>query len=269
MEIRACPLCQNKSYRLKYTEQMYKVVICNKCGLAYLLNPPSEDNIYEDYFKKIKYKSKDYFKNSTSQPLADLFDINERRLKAIQQIKQNGRLLDIGCGLGFFLKSATEAGFNVTGLDVSERAVKFAEKYYNLRVRVGTISDLLIREEKFDIITLWHVLEHFSDPFVELKKIGNLLSNSGVLFIEVPNLHSLKFILSKNKWVGGNHPRYHRTFFNRRTLALLLKEAGFANIQYIHPDYSNSDSGLLKKLAKRVLNKVSFDSFLTCVAMKD
>ncbi|HCN37520.1 MAG TPA: hypothetical protein DIS94_07415, partial [Bacteroidetes bacterium] len=131
--------------------------------------------------------------------LKEIFAINSQRKIEILKFKNSGSLLDVGCGSGLFLKSVSDV-FNVSGIDVSKKSINFAREEFGLDVSNKSLDDLISDGKKFDIITLWHVLEHFNNPVEDLKKIRNLLNENGVLIIEVPNWDSIKFQMSGKKW---------------------------------------------------------------------
>lgn len=266
--MRICPNCGSQQSKLKYVKQEFKVVKCKNCSLVYSGNPAERGTLYEEYYNYANFIAADYHRCSRFKRLSELFVINEQRLNFIKKEKQTGPLLDIGCGLGFFLKTARDYGFDIYGIDVSERAVRFAKNAFKLRAEVETLDKLIEQGKTFDLITLWHVLEHFIDPFEELKKIKRLLNKGGACFIEVPNLYSLKFMLSKKKWVGGNHPLYHRTFFSAQTLEDALLTSGFSKIRRIQVTYHLKERSAVYEAIKKILNVVAMDGFLNYVAWK-
>jgi len=166
------------------------------------------------------------------------------------------------------VKTASDAGFNATGIDLSEKAVRYARETFKVNADTAGLETLLRSGRAFDVVTLWHALEHFDDPLTVLKAVRSLLSEGGVCVVEVPNLHSLKFILSGGKWEGGNHPLYHRTFFTGPTLRMVLEKAGFSKIQRIRLDYPVPGRNRMLSAGKVVLNRAGLDSFLACIANK-
>lgn len=265
--MRICPNCGSNEYSTELTEGEFEIVKCKKCSLIYLLNPPDESEIYEEYYD-IKYSKGDYKEDSKFPHLAEIFAINRQRISYLKKYKSNGSLLDIGCGNGLFLKTATEAGYNAYGIDVSKKALEFAGKEFGLSVSDKKIEDLINENKKFDVITLWHVLEHFWNPSDELKKIRSLLSDTGILFLEVPNWNSIKFKLSKTKWKGGNHPLYHRSFFTSDTLKDTLKLAGFDNAKRVKISYKLPNKSGAYNIVKDVSNLFAMDAFLDFAAFK-
>jgi len=269
--MRVCPNCKSSEHRLKIKEKDFLIVECLSCGLVFLLNPPDESVIYEDYYQ-INFKGKDYNAESGFPHLREIFEINNQRTKLIKEItadRESINILDIGCGSGLFLKSCKDQGIRGEGIDVSNTALGFAKNEFGLTVYNKTTDELIKEYKKYDLITLWHVLEHFLEPVDELHKIKELLKPKGILIIEVPNLKSIKFRLNGNKWKGGNHPLYHRSFFTSKTLSNTLAESGYSSVSRLKFTYQLSERSYLYNLSKKVFNTFSADAFLNFTARND
>lgn len=268
--MRPCPLCKKDDYKIKYRTEGFRVARCRACGFVYLLNPPEiseAQESYDEYFTKIAASS--YAADSTDGNLRQQWLINQQRLNWLRLIKPRGRLLDIGCGRGYFLHHARNFGYEAAGIEISPLAAKYAREELGLSVRTGDIQKpgLLDSQSTYDLITLWHVLEHIQDPLPILIETRKRLTPGGVLIVEVPNLHSLKFLLSpaSHRWVGGNHPRYHCSFFTRSTLEALLANANLIMKKSLLT-YSQFTKSNFKFLLKRTLKQFNIDSFITVTA---
>ena len=134
------------------------------------------------------------------------------------------RLLDIGCGNGFFLLRAREAGWLVQGVDLDPEAVTVARQH-GLNVSEGTVRLLDGEASCFDSITLSHVIEHVYDPRHLLKAIHRLLKPGGVVYIDTPNINSFGANFFGRNWRGLEAPR-HLVLFNTASLVGLLRETG-------------------------------------------
>ncbi|RQW10748.1 class I SAM-dependent methyltransferase [candidate division KSB1 bacterium] len=271
MQIRNCPVCRLNKTRLKYSVDEFRIVTCRECGFVYLANPialEDEQHNYERYFRSADLP--EYSAASSDENIRGAWRINEQRLGWIKAHRQTGALLDVGCGRGYFLEHAQQHGFIVEGVEISRLAGAYASEHLNITVHICSIEKEFNLTGSYDIITLWHVLEHMHNPRAALENVWSLLKPGGILFIQVPNLHSLKFQLSPaaRKWRGGNHPRYHRSFFTRASLHLLLEACGLENYADSHLIYRTSDK-YLARLAKRVLNSGDLDSFLDIAVFKE
>ena len=266
--MRLCPNCNNKSYKKILTEDKLEIVKCSLCGLIYLLNPPDEKELYEKYYDII-FKPNDYSIDSKFEFLSEIFLINRQRLEFFKKNKLSGKLLDYGCGSGLILKTISKSFNDFEGVDVSQKALDFAKNEFGLMVFNKSADELLEEKKKYDIITLFHVVEHFINPVSELKKIYQLLNNGGLCFIEVPNFNSIKFRLSGCNWKGGNHPLYHRSFFTPKSLQDTLKRSGFNKYKRVKLSYKIPSKGILYNLLKTAFNFFAMDSFLNYIAYKN
>lgn len=143
--------------------------------------------------------------------------------------KNGGSLLDIGCGNGRFLMLAREMGWNAEGIDLDFKAVETACQR-GLTVRQGGINLLSAEKEKYDFITLSHVIEHVHQPIDLLRNIYRLLKPGGILWLETPNLNSLGHTRFSASWRDLDPPR-HLTLFTPDSMYHALHQTAFERIQ--------------------------------------
>lgn len=136
-------------------------------------------------------------------------------------------LLDFGCGDGRFLAFAREMGWNVTGVDFDEKAVATAQAL-GLDVRCGGF-EVLEANQKFDAITMSHVIEHMHHPLSTLEKCYDLLNPNGIISVETPNFESYGRLRFRNFWRGLEVPR-HLIIFTEHALHQALLKAQFTNV---------------------------------------
>lgn len=137
-----------------------------------------------------------------------------------------GKVLDIGCGRGFLLRAFQQAGWDVTGTEMSKSAAAYACEKLGLRVRVGELAELNFPENSFDAVIMWHVLEHFPRPYEVLRQVHRVLRPGGVFLVAVPNFGSLEARIARDKWFHLDVPR-HLTHFNGHALGRLMVDNGF------------------------------------------
>ena len=145
----------------------------------------------------------------------------------------NGKILDIGCGLGYYLQMMKKMGWQEYGVELNQHAVQFAKENLGLNVQKGRFEDAEFPENHFDIITLWHSLEHSVDPKYVLQKAKKYLKPEGSLFLGIPNFNSADHLLFKKYWNGFEIP-LHIYHFTPETIKYLLQRAGFDNIHVFH-----------------------------------
>jgi len=152
--------------------------------------------------------------------------------------QKTGKVLDVGCGRGHLLRAFQQQGCEVLGTEFSDDACRFAREKLNIPVRVGLLHELNFPDESFDVVTMWHVLEHVSDPRVTLAEVSRILRPGGIFMVGVPNLGSLEARLTKAGWFHLDMPR-HLSHHTRGALERSLKKAGLqpAWVSFIAPEY--------------------------------
>lgn len=191
-----CPFCY--SYNRKIITKDFRnadgkksIVECQKCGLKYLFPPRNKDeekNFYDSNLqtKKIignNFNLDRYLKNSKN-------DI-ERRVKFCKKyIQPRTSILDIGCGYGYFIKLMKDQGFRVAGIDRSVERTIIGSKKFKIKIindYLENISENVFQDSSFDLITVFHVLEHIFNPDALLLSIYSKLKKGGKIIIEIPS----------------------------------------------------------------------------------
>lgn len=193
MSPRACPICGSQRTQ-SCGERAFN---CNGCGLIFIMPLETErpEAIYDErYFKGGVYR--DYF--SEESTMVDYF---ERKIRLIEKhLPVSGRVLDIGCAAGFFLKAMKKRGYEVSGMDISECATRYARESLGVGITTGDITSASLPADSFDIITMWDVLEHLRDPMVAIRQAHRSLKDTGTLVVETLNIDSLNFKLLGRRW---------------------------------------------------------------------
>lgn len=192
------------------------VVRCRKCGLAFLDPVPPPSSAVAAY---ADMGDPEYLEQQECR------SINAHlALQTIHRFVKKGRLLDIGCSAGFLLNAA-RFSFEVCGVEPSSWASALGREKFGLDIRTGTVDALDLPKAHFDVVTMVDVIEHVADPSATLRRVHELLADGGVLYLVTPDLRSLSArILGRYWW--GLRPA-HLYYFDRRTMAALLKAAGF------------------------------------------
>lgn len=228
-----CPICNSVEFNpflhcKDYTvsRETFTIVECKSCGFKFT-NPRPEVTELGKYYKSDEYISH----SNTSKGLINYLYQTVRKytlLKKLQLISKyfkTGTLLDIGCGTGEFLKMCKDAKWNVIGIEPDETTRKNAIEKYGLNVK-SEESIQQLNESSFDVITMWHVLEHV--PFLNqrVEEIKRLLKPNGLVIIAVPNCTSLDAIIYKEDWAAYDVPR-HLYHFTPKDISALFKNHGF------------------------------------------
>ncbi len=229
LERPACAWCGGCEVRPRWKKDGLGIVACRRCGLVFA--SPRETR----RAAAARYSRRDYFR--TDRQLAYGYDdyaahrdLHEQMFRqGLQRLERRlpsrGRLLDVGCALGFLLAVARERGFDPEGVDVSEWACERARRLTGLPVHQGTLGELRLPAGSFDALTAFDVVEHVHDPRAFLKEAARLLRPGGWLFLVTPNVSGWSRRLMGRFWFHFK-PLEHTYYFDRRTLGRFLEEAG-------------------------------------------
>ncbi len=221
-----CPICSSTKFNslleIKDVSISQEYFIITKClGCGFLITSPRPDaNSIGKYYLSEKYISHSGGRKTIIDRIYFLAQILTMRWKynLIRSYKLKGEILDYGCGTGAFLNFLQERKWEITGVEPSENARIKAESF--LQIKVHQSLDSII-QKKFDVITLWHVLEHIHDLENSLQKIKELLKDDGMIFIAVPNYESADAQKYKEHWAAYDVPR-HLWHFSKTTIEKLL-----------------------------------------------
>lgn len=225
-----CPVCGSQDQRTLYDDNLgddlppfdydfspehmrtYRVVRCNTCSHAFCILPGND--IWKNYTSVVdaEYLSREEAHFLTARNV----------IAVMRKYIPSGKLLDIGCATGDFLTIAQKY-YSVEGLELSEWSSEIAKKR-GFTIHTCTISELSL-EEKYDIVTLWGVIEHFESPALEIAKISRIVRPGGYVFLWTGDIDSwLARLLGKNWWyIQGQHIQ----FFSNKSLDRLFSDAGF------------------------------------------
>ena len=164
----------------------------------------------------------------------------KNKLKLINSFNTSSKnLLDVGCGTGEFLLTCKNNGWNISGVEPNNNAKTLAKQKLENGSSVEIFDDLnLIENEQFDIITLWHVLEHVPNLEIYISKLKSLLKPDGVLIIAVPNFKSFDASYYKNFWAAYDVPR-HLWHFSQTSIQKLFIKANL-NVEKTKPMFFDS-----------------------------
>ena len=242
-----CPVCKSEAIQDKFSAKDYTVsqdsftiFHCNNCSLRFTQNVPNQNEIGK------YYASENYISHSDIQEgiVNRLYHIiRKKTLAAKKKIiqketgKTKGKILDIGCGTGGFLHTMTHAGWECTGLEPDETARTKAFELYNIQPK-SSEEIYFLPEIFFDVITMWHVLEHVHDLQEYVAQFCNLLAPAGKLFIAVPNYASYDAQHYGAYWAAYDVPR-HLYHFSPESMKILMAQHGLV-IKKMQPMWFDS-----------------------------
>ncbi|MBM2814518.1 MAG: class SAM-dependent methyltransferase [Ignavibacteria bacterium] len=197
-----------------------QLIQCNDCKAVYLSQFPSNEYLDEYYSKQYQLKKGDslFLEQRRLHRLPEqLFLIN----KISHYIKTPARLLDFGCDRGYFIDEARRHGFDCCGTEQSISAVEYCHQT-GLNVR----KDIDDFDGKFDVITMWHCLEHLPNPNEIIFELKSRLNPNGMLFVRVPAFDSFWAQTLKERWIWFQHEN-HLFHYTCDSLNNLFHQNGF------------------------------------------
>lgn len=226
----SCPLCGKRNITKFWAMKGYRLARCLTCGMIWDPFPPEDlGSVYgENYFVNENPKGgyANYFEG---------MNINKRtfyeRIKRInKKVENKGKMLDVGSALGDSLVEAQKLGWKeVYGVELSEFAAKKSAKR-GLNIKAGTLKSAKYQSNFFDAVTMQDVIEHVSDPADEAKEIKRILKPSGFVFIVTPDIGGFWHKILGSLWYHYK-PGEHIMYFSQKTLAKVLIDAGFKNVE--------------------------------------
>lgn len=264
--VQVCPVCDSKEFSpflncndYFVSDENFRIKQCAGCGFKITENIEDEENIGR------YYQSENYISHSnTSKGLVNSVYHGvrkymlgrKRRLVEKSAGIQKGNLLDVGTGTGFFLNEMKDYGWQVTGVEKSDDAREFAKSEFNLD-NLPTEELFKLEEKSYDVVSLWHVLEHIHRLNENMDVFFNLLKRNGKLIIAVPNHESYDARYYKEFWAAYDVPR-HIWHFAPKQMKQLGEKHGFKlnsihtmpfdsfYVSMLSEKYKKSSMGLIK-----------------------
>jgi len=216
----------------------FMVFRCDGCGLGVLDPRPDRRELDRLYDKQ--YFDSHYLEGLrvNSPELKKRISQEDHRIAFFRKFKKEGLVVDIGCGMGYFLYAARQAGYNVMGVDISNHAASYISDELKIAVKTGYIETIPFPEHSADIVTMWHFLEHTDDPRKYIARVSRWLKPDGLLVIDVPNYTGTDAQKTWHEWMDWDVP-YHFYHFTPGTLNLLLSQHGYDIIhtKHYHSEY--------------------------------
>lgn len=228
-----CPVCNSSGINPLLTvkdhsvsKEEFVVWQCSNCSVRFTQDVPDEDSIAP------YYQSPDYISHSNSNKglVNQLYQkvrsitLSQKAKLIMHHTKEKGRMLDIGAGIGAFLSVMKQKDWEVHGIEPDDGARKKAKELFGLTLdEPSTLFDL--PANRYDAITLWHVLEHVHQLHPYLEQLKKLLTKEGKIFIAVPNYTSADAAAYRNYWAAYDVPR-HLYHFTPQSIDVLVQQHG-------------------------------------------
>jgi len=228
-----CPVCGKGGFSLFLETRDYflsgepfSIRECSACGFKFVSPRPGKTEI-GPYYQSDEYISHDAKSNSLISRvyrLARFFSIRFK-FNIVRTYMDSGRILDVGCGTGEFLKYCKSKGFEVSGVEPNDKARTFAQQVNAIPVR-SDLSEIDSGPTGFNCITMWHVLEHLHDLNESIELVKRQLLPDGIFVVAVPNSNSWDAQKYGKFWAAYDVPR-HLYHFTKDTVNILAEKHGF------------------------------------------
>ncbi len=224
---RRCDICGSKDWRqlfvtydrLRISEESFQIVECADCGVLQTLPEMSEDDL-------AKFYPNDYWGGEPSEKWIQSSQSDKTDFVKRCHL-EGGRILDVGCGAGFFLQALSEKKWLRYGVEIGVEAASAAANILGSEnIFKGTLVEAKFEGAFFDVVAFWSALEHTNAPRANLIEARRILKPGGTIIVQVPNAASYQAEIFKGDWFALDAPR-HRYHFNLQTLKRVLEDTGF------------------------------------------
>ncbi|GAB5525840.1 MAG: methyltransferase domain-containing protein [Roseivirga sp.] len=257
-KLNACPICDGTKFVEAFecpdhflSKEVFALQKCSQCNTL-LTNPRPDQKSIVTYYKSDSYISHSNQSNSLINIIyKKVRSITLRhKLKMLERFAFQGKLLDYGCGTGHFLSYASQHGWNVRGVEPDHTA---REQIANNLSQYVTPSLTQLEDKDFDVVTLFHVLEHVHSLEETLSDIISRLNRNGVVFLALPNYQSADAKKYHTHWAGYDVPR-HLYHFDQKSIFQLSKKYGLNIVSTIPMKF---DSYYVSMLSEKYLGHSS------------
>jgi 2-polyprenyl-3-methyl-5-hydroxy-6-metoxy-1,4-benzoquinol methylase len=220
-----CLICNKNNEKFLFKKDEFSIVKCKNCGLVYVNPRLTEKEIIKLYNDESISPLQYYEDNKKGDEISF-----KKRLKLIEELyKRKGKILDIGCNIGTFLKVAKDSGWDCYGIDVNKGVEKECKKL-GINFKARKLEKRSYKKEFFDVIIMNDVIEHLHHPKEFLAMVKNIVKKEGLIFVVTPNVASLTAKVLKKKW---HHlkPNEHLVYFSKKTIKKLMEDQGFQIIK--------------------------------------
>jgi 2-polyprenyl-3-methyl-5-hydroxy-6-metoxy-1,4-benzoquinol methylase len=220
----SCILCKSGFLKpLKGFHERHGLIKCKSCGLVFMENIPTPDEL-NAFYSQYSYMTEVSVSPMTVRSYQNLLD-------AFEPFRKTNKILDVGCGRGWFLQEAKKRGWHVYGTEYSPAAIALCEKA-GLIMKEGQLNADSFASEEFDVITSIEVLEHINNPREEMAAIYKFLRKGGLFYCTTPNFNSYLRYYLKADFNVIMYPE-HLTYYTRATLKRLMKSSGFNTLKVL------------------------------------
>jgi len=214
-----CLVCNSSNLKPLSAYQKAHLCKCGSCGFVFAQKIPTEQELIEYYDG---YGRNDYLSPVTIKRYNELLD-------AMEPFRKSNKLLDVGCGIGYFLEVAKERGWEVHGTEYTDRAMEICTAK-GIQMKQGKLDPANYEPGSFDVITSFEVLEHINNPLEETNNFNQLLRKGGLVYLTTPNFNSLLRHRLKERYNVITYPE-HLSYYTPSTLKKIFTQCGFRKLK--------------------------------------
>jgi 2-polyprenyl-3-methyl-5-hydroxy-6-metoxy-1,4-benzoquinol methylase len=220
----SCFVCEGKSIKpLAGFYDSKGLVKCGNCGFVFMEKIPTEKDLFELY-AEYSYDVTEYISPITIKAFHLLLD-------EFEAYRKTGRLLDVGCGRGWFLVEAKKRGWEVYGSEYSTAAVGICREN-GINMKEGVLNPANFEHQDFDVVTSFEVLEHINNPDQEMASIAALLRPGGLFYCTTPNFNSILRFYLKDKFNIIKYPE-HLSYYTPSTLTRMITRQPLQRVKFL------------------------------------
>jgi len=270
-----CIVCQSEAHQEAIrihdhlvSRKVFVVDQCNHCGFRWIINPPKEVEAYK------YYETEEYVEHSdSSDGLINLIYHKARKWmlrykhNLVNNLGRGKKILDFGTGTGYFLNYMKSRGFDVRGIEISDKARSFGQINFDLQIHHP--NDIFDEgfPKGYNYVSFWHVLEHVYEPDRVLRRLKDLLADDGAIIVALPNYKCLEAHIYDEYWNGYDVPR-HLWHWDKESFTKFARKCGYkvtkTKILPLDPFYNCliSESYRKKKWAHILIPFIGFASLV-------
>lgn len=217
-EHKKCLLCNSQRISALSGFEKAHLCTCQSCGFVFAQKIPTQKELVEHYEG---YQRNDYLSPITIKRYHELLD-------KFEPYRKTGRILDVGCGIGYFLEVAKERNWKVYGTEYTDDAIKICSDK-GITMQQGKLDPNGFEPGSFDIITSFEVIEHINNPLEEINNFNKLLRIGGLVYVTTPNFNSLLRYRLKDQYNVITYPE-HLSYYTPKTIKRLFVQRGFKKL---------------------------------------
>lgn len=237
-----CLICNSSNIGDLKNYTSTHLVKCSDCSFVFSERIPTTEELIKHYEG---YGRDEFLSPITIKRYHEILD-------TFEPFRKTNKLIDVGCGIGYFLEVAKERGWDVYGTEFTDKAVEICTNK-GIKMNQGVLNPNDYQENSFDIITSFEVLEHINNPQEEIVNFKNILRKDGLLFFTTPNFNATERFVLKSRYSVITYPE-HLSYYTKKSMNHLLKNKGFEKVKITTTGISLSlfKKSLAKKPTKHI-----------------